>query len=82
MSTRPTWEEAVEAFLEAKKGKKVTPATLKNYRWHLLGPRARAFVADRGIDGPMSVTAEHLASFQAELVDAGVSDSLAHAFHR
>ena len=82
VGTRPTWEEAVEAFLEAKKGKKVTPATLENYRWHLLGPRARAFVADRGIDGPMSVTAEHLASFQAELVDAGVSDSLAHAFHR
>lgn len=58
LSDRPSWEEAVEAFLEAKKGKNVTPATLENYRWHLLGPRARAFVADRGIESPVDVRAE------------------------
>ena len=28
----PTWEQAVEDFLEAKKGKNLTPATLENYR--------------------------------------------------
>jgi site-specific recombinase XerD len=78
----PTWEEAVEDFLEAKKGKNLTPATLENYRWHLMGPRARQFVEDERIETPGDVTAEALARFQAELVDRKVSDSLAHAFHR
>ena len=81
-SATPTWEEAVEDFLEAKKGKNQSPATLENYRWHLLGPRARQFVEDERIQTPGQVTAEALVRFQAELVDRKVSDSLAHAFHR
>jgi site-specific recombinase XerD len=77
-----TWEEAVTAFLAAKQSENLSPATLENYGWHLHGPRARAFLTDHDITSPRQLTADALRDLQRELLTAGVSPALAHAFHR
>ena len=82
LPNRITWDDAVDAFLASKRGENLSPATLENYEWHLRGPRARAFLADHDIDAPSQLTAHLLTTFQRELLDSGVSASLAHAHHR
>lgn len=77
-----SWQEAVDAFLAAKRGENLSASTLDNYAWHLTGTRAETFLRDHGIRSPRQLTAEALEGLQAELLDAGVSPALAHAFHR
>lgn len=81
-SSAMSWQEAVDAFLAAKRGENLSSATLENYAWHLTGARAQTFLQDHGITSPRQLTAEALETLQAELLDAGVSPALAHAFHR
>ena len=76
------WEEAVEAFLAAKQSENLSPSTLGNYRQHLISPRADTFRQDHGIESPVDLTANHLQLFQRELLAAGVSPALTHAYHR
>ena len=40
---RPTWEQAVEAFLAEGRRSNLSVSTLENYRSYLLGPRTRQF---------------------------------------
>src|SRR3979411_1501958 len=77
-----TWDEAVEAFIVAKESENVSPSTVTNHRWHLTGTRARQFCADHGIASPAQLTADTLRALQREVLAAGVSHALAHAFHR
>ena len=76
------WEEAVELFLAAKESENLSPSTLGNYRQHLISPRADTFRQDHGIERPADLTADHLQLFQRELLAAGVSPALTHAYHR
>ncbi len=76
------WEEAVEQFLAAKQSENLSPSTLTNYRQHLISPRSDTFRKDHGIEGPGDLSAEHLQEYQRELLAAGVSPALAHAYHR
>ena len=77
-----TWQEAVNRFLAAKESENLSPATLENYAWHLGGPRARTFLADHRITSPRQLTGDTLRELQRELLAAGASPALAHAFHR
>ncbi len=77
-----TWQEAVDAFLAAKRSENLSVSTLENYAWHLTGIRAQTFLHDHHVTSPRQLTAEVLEALQAELLDAGVSPALAHAFHR
>jgi site-specific recombinase XerD len=77
-----SWQEAVDAFLAAKRAENLSPSTLENYAWHLTGVRAQTFLRDHEITSPRQLTAEALEALQAELLDAGVSPALTHAFHR
>jgi integrase/recombinase XerD len=77
-----TWTQAVDQFLATKESENLSPATIENYAWHLGGPRARTFLADHQISSPRQLTAELLRDLQRELLAAGVSPALAHAFHR
>lgn len=81
-STEPTWEDAVEKFLDTKRGDNVTTATLDNYRWLLTGPNSREFRADHDIVFPRQLTAERLEEFKGELFAADLSASTVHAFTR
>jgi site-specific recombinase XerD len=76
------WEDAVEQFLAAKESENLSPSTLANYRQHLISPRSDTFRRDHGIEGPGDLTAEHLRLYQRELLAAGVSPALTHAYHR
>ncbi len=77
-----TWDDAVDAFLAAKRSLHLSPSTLTNYDWHLRGPRARTFLRDHDVDEPGQLTAELLQAFQVELLDSHVSTALTHAFNR
>lgn len=77
-----TWQDAVDAFLGSKQGENLSASTLENYAWHLSGVRAQAFLKDHDITSPQQLTADVLQAFQRELLAAGVSPALAHAFHR
>lgn len=77
-----SWKEAVDQFLATKESENLSPATIENYAWHLGGPRARAFLADHQVSSPRQLTADVLRDLQRELLAAGVSPALAHAFHR
>jgi len=77
-----TWKEAVDQFLATKESQNLSPATIENYAWHLGGPRARTFLTDHEVTSPRQLTAEVLRDLQRELLAAGVSPALAHAFHR
>ncbi|MCW2915412.1 MAG: xerD [Actinomycetia bacterium] len=77
-----TWDEAVEAFIAAKESENISPSTVTNYRWHLTGTRARQFCSDHGITSPAQLNADTLRALQREVLAAGVSPALAHAFHR
>jgi hypothetical protein len=84
-TTKPrpmSWKEAVDQFLATKESENLSPATIENYAWHLGGPRARAFLADHQVSSPRQLTADALRDLQRELLAAGVSPALAHAFHR
>ncbi len=72
----------MEQFLAAKQSENLSPSTLANYRQHLITPRAATFRRDHGIAGPGDLTPEHLQLFQRELLAAGVSPALTHAYHR
>jgi integrase/recombinase XerD len=76
------WDIAVEAFLRDAKARNCSPATLTGYRGYLTGPRARQFVEDYAIKTVSNITPEKLRSFQAELLDAGLSPGTAGTFHR
>ena len=52
------WEDAAEPFLRVRRSENLSPSTLQNYRWHLLGPRATAFREDRQLIGPEQLTAD------------------------
>jgi len=77
-----TWNEAVDLFLASKRAENLSPATLENYEWHLRGSRARIFLADHEITSPRQLDGETLERLQAELLAAGTSPALVHAFHR
>jgi site-specific recombinase XerD len=77
-----SWEDAVEDFLDDKKGENVTSSTLANYRWILLGPRSQQLRHDQGIERPADLTDDALKGFQRELLEAGARPATVHAFHR
>src|ERR1035437_6762942 len=81
-STAVDWDRAVALFLREKRGENLAPSTLENYRSHLLGDRTEVFRSEHKIHGPADLTAEALSGFQADLLEAGVSPALAHAYHR
>lgn len=77
-----SWDEAVDLFLASKRAENLSPSTLENYEWHLRGSRARIFLADHEIVSPRQLDGEMLERLQAELLAAGTSPALVHAFHR
>ena len=77
-----SWDDAVGAFLRDARARNCSPTTIAGYNGYLTGPRARAFVEDYGIRTVADVTPEKLRSFQAELVDAGLSPGTAGTFRR
>ena len=77
-----SWDEAVDLFLASKRAENLSPATLENYEWHLRGSRARIFLGDHEIVSPRQLDGEMLERLQAELLAAGTSPALVHAFHR
>src|SRR5450631_3405235 len=77
-----SWDEAVDLFLASKRAENLSPATLENYEWHLRGSRAKIFLADHEIVSPRQLDGETLEALQAELLAAGTSPALVHAFHR
>ena len=77
-----SWDEAVDLFLASKRAENLSPATLENYEWHLRGSRAKVFLADHEIVSPRQLDGEMLLRLQAELLAAGTSPALVHAFHR
>jgi len=77
-----TWDEAVDHFLSSKRASNLSPSTLENYEWHLRGSRARIFLTDHKVLSPHQLDAQTLEALQAELIAAGTSPALAHAFHR
>ena len=82
---RPTgkpWDIAVDAFLRDAKARNYSPATLTGYRGYLTGPRTRQFLADYAIKKVSDVTPDNLRSFQAELLDVGLSAGTAGTYHR
>jgi len=72
----------VDAFLTAKRAANLGPSTLTNYEMHLRGGRAWIFLADHDVYSPAQLTDEVLEEFQSELLSAGVSPALTHAYHR
>jgi site-specific recombinase XerD len=79
---RRTWDDAVGAFLRDARARNCSSATLTGYIGYLTGPRARQFVEDYRIRSVADVTPDRLRSFQAELLDAGLSAGTAGTFHR
>ncbi len=77
-----SWDYAVDAFLTAKRAANVSSSTLTNYEMHLRGGRARIFLADHKVGSPAHLTDEVLEAFQSELLSAGLSPALTHAYHR
>ena len=77
-----SWDEAVDLFLASKRAENLSPATLENYDWHLRGSRAKIFLADHEIVSPRQLDGQTLEALQAELLAAGTSPALVHAFHR
>lgn len=77
-----TWEAAVAAFLEDARARNCSAATVENYRSYLLGPRARDFIAEFTIRTVADVTPQALRTFQAQLLEAGLSAGTAATFHR
>ncbi|MHB1500908.1 MAG: tyrosine-type recombinase/integrase [Candidatus Dormibacteria bacterium] len=71
----------MDAFLTAKRAANLSPSTLTNYEMHLRGGRARIFLADHNVGSPARLTAEVLQEFQSELLSAGLSVALTHAYH-
>ena len=72
----------MDLFLASKRAENLSPATLENYEWHLRGSRARIFLTDYEITSPRQLDAPTLERLQAELLAAGTSPALVHAFHR
>ena len=85
-SPRPTagtsWDEAVRAFLHDARARNCSPATLTGYTGYLTGPRMRQFVRDYGVVSVSDVTIDKLRSFQAELLDIGLSAGTVGTYHR
>src|SRR6266487_6648468 len=77
-----SWDEAVDLFLASKRAENLSPSTLDNYDWQLRGSRARIFLVDHEIVSPRQLDGETLERLQAELLGAGTSPALVHAFHR
>ena len=77
-----SWDDAVGAFLRDAKARNCSPATITGYTGYLTGPRTRVFVDDYGIRSIADVTPEKMRSFQAELMEAGLSAGTAGTFHR
>ena len=77
-----SWNDAVGAFLRDARARNCSATTINGYNGYLTGPRTRAFVEDYGIRTVADVTPEKIRSFQAELVEAGLSPATAGTFHR
>jgi integrase/recombinase XerD len=77
-----SWDDAVGAFLRDARARNCSPTTLAGYSGYLTGPRTRAFVEDYGIRTVADVTPEKIRSFQAELIEAGLSPGTAGTYHR
>ncbi len=78
----PAWNQAVEAFLRDARARNCSAATIDNYRTYLVGPRAQQFLTDYRIQTVADITPRALRSFQADLLDAGLSAGTAATFHR
>ncbi|HEY6470709.1 MAG TPA: tyrosine-type recombinase/integrase [Candidatus Dormibacteraeota bacterium] len=78
----PDWKLAVQAFLEDARSRNCSPATIGNYGTYLLSPRTDQFLRDFKIESVADVTPGKLRSFQAELIDAGLSPGTVATFHR
>ncbi len=78
----PDWSDAVQLFLSDARSRECSPATIDNYRTYLLGARAHQFLRDYEIRLVSDVNAAQLASFQGELLEAGLSTGTVATFHR
>jgi integrase/recombinase XerD len=79
---RPSWAQAVEAFLAEGRRSNLSVSTLENYRSYLLGPRTRQFLIDHEVTEPGQLTPSALKDFERELFEAGVSAGTVATFHR
>jgi len=81
VSTRSSWEAAVEDFLVDRRGNNLSPSTIENYRWYLNGTRTRRFIAERSIKSPADFDKRQLQDLQNQLKEAGLSPRTVVTFH-
>lgn len=71
--SRPSWDQAVRAFIERCEGNGLSPATIDSYRWTLTGGRLPAFRKRHDIIGPAELGADALEALKVELLAAGLA---------
>lgn len=78
----PTWDQAVDAYVERLRGNNSSPATIETYRWLLIGSRAERFREARGIERPHDFTAALFEDLKREFLAAGLKPSTVHDYAR
>jgi site-specific recombinase XerD len=76
------WDEVLSAFLSDCRRRNLSTSTLENYSWWLGGKRLTAYRQEHKIRAVGDLTAEHLKSFEYELVQAGLTPSTVDSLHR
>jgi len=66
------WDDVADRFLDDKRRQGCSVSTLTSYTYYLTGPRIEVFRSDHGIDIIEDFTADVVATFDAELRDAGL----------
>lgn len=78
----PTWDQAVDAYVERLRGNNTSPATIETYRWLLIGSRAARFREAHGIEHPQDFTAALFEDMKREFLADELKPSTVHDYAR